>query len=86
MRKAEREPVSDAVECLISDDYLEAKTVDISGSGIRIDTERPLIFFLKLRVNGDEIERGAKIVWSKNQADGRVSYGLEFIGDDYMNF
>ncbi|MFC1544816.1 PilZ domain-containing protein [Gemmatimonadota bacterium] len=85
-RTAERTPITDAVECLISDDILEAKAVDISSSGLRIDSEEPLVFILKLKVNGDKIERGAKIVWSNSQADGSISYGLEFIGDDFMNY
>ncbi|MBT4482397.1 MAG: PilZ domain-containing protein [Candidatus Latescibacteria bacterium] len=85
-RIEERKSFSDEVECLISDEYLDAKTVDISNSGIRIDSAKPLIFFLRLNLNGGTIERGAKIVWSKSQADGSVSYGLEFIGDDCMNY
>jgi hypothetical protein len=77
-RKSPREVYKEETKFYVNADIINARTLDHSGTGVRIETKDPITIHMKIGKDDDTKVRAAKLVWAKKQADGSVSYGLEF--------
>ncbi|MBF0502884.1 MAG: PilZ domain-containing protein, partial [Candidatus Riflebacteria bacterium] len=68
-------------EFYIDADILRTQTVDLSETGIRLQTERPIQVMMRIQVDNKELERNASLVWARRTKDGKMEYGLEFSSD-----
>jgi len=62
-------------------DTIKALSVNVSESGVQLDIEEPLKFWLRLEVDGKSVVREAQIVWAKKKQAGGMSYGFEYTPD-----
>ena len=81
-RRAERIRINSAVEFVVDADVLNARSVDISETGLRFDSPTPIAVHLRMVIDGTESEREARLVWARRADSGDMSYGLEFIESD----
>ena len=77
-RRHERRPSRNPVEFTIQGDILDAVSVDVSDSGIRLDTERPVEISLRLGGDGEQ-SYDASLVWARRKLDGGMTYGFEYL-------
>jgi hypothetical protein len=77
-RIEERGKINAPVNFFIDADITKAKAVDISDSGVRFETERPISMHIRMEANGMVLEHVAELVWCKRQKNGGMTYGLEF--------
>jgi hypothetical protein len=77
-RKNHREILKEETRFYVNADIINAQTLDHSSTGVRIETKDPITIHMKIGKDDDVEIRVAKLVWAKKQADGSVSYGLEF--------
>jgi hypothetical protein len=77
-RAAERKLIETEVTFHTEDDIYMAKSVDISDTGIRIVTDKPVS--VRIQVKDDEklIQYDAQLVWAKRKDDGSMEYGLKY--------
>lgn len=80
-RNSTRQPVQSEMEFIFYLDAFKAKTVDLSDSGIRFETDSPIIIRLQVNQGGKPTVRDAQLVWAQKDADGKMTYGFEFIPD-----
>lgn len=80
-RKSVRNNISTEVEFYVNADIIEAETIDISETGIRIETREPAKIFLRIKIEGRTQDYEAKMVWARKNLDGRMTYGFEYIPD-----
>ncbi len=78
-RREDRTSLITKVEFHALKDLLEASSIDISKSGIKLHTEEPLKIKLRFKHNGILVEKIAKMTWVKCNNDTGASYGFEFI-------
>ncbi|MHC4944887.1 MAG: PilZ domain-containing protein [Planctomycetota bacterium] len=78
-RSSVRHDYQTPVEFIIEGDVLDAKSVNISDTGIRFDTEKPLRFTLRFRHDSQNKVIVSDLVWAKRMEDGSMSYGLDFV-------
>ncbi len=78
-RKVPRRPVHAGAEFFVDADIIEAETVDLSERGVRFKLEEPLTIFLRMRHEGQTIDRRARITWAQQDEQGRMDYGFEFV-------
>lgn len=81
-RRIPRKQVQGKVELLIDDEVLNAEAVNISDSGICIESSKPLSFQIMLNQEGGIKRYQAHLVWSKTDQNGKISYGLCLEDDD----
>jgi len=81
-RIAERRLLQTDVEFIIDGDIEKATSVDISETGIRFDTRKPMKVHMRMEMNQRRREFHARLVWAQRNADGTMAYGFEFIPDD----
>jgi hypothetical protein len=77
-RAAERKLVETEVTFHTEDDIYMAKSVDISGAGIRIITEDPVDIRIQIKENEKLVQYDAQLVWVKVKDDGTMEYGLKY--------
>ncbi|MHC4871197.1 MAG: PilZ domain-containing protein [Planctomycetota bacterium] len=77
-RKAERVNLSTEVEFHALKDIIDAVSVDVSETGIKLQTKEPLKVKMRFKNNGILVERLAQIAWAKDHKDGNTTYGFEF--------
>jgi hypothetical protein len=77
-RTTERKLVETEVTFHTEDDIYMAKSVDISGAGIRIVTEEPVDIRIQIREEDDLVQYDAQLVWVKVKDDGTMEYGLKY--------
>lgn len=77
MRQSERRPCKAEIT-VFSKDFHMARAVDISETGIRIETEKPQEIRVRLREKDKVIEYEAQLVWVKVKDDGKMEYGLQY--------
>jgi len=77
-RKKPRNRIQTNVEFYILADIITAKTVNISETGVRFDTEKALDIEMRFVKNGKEEEHVARLCWAEQQPDGSFTYGFEF--------
>ncbi len=75
-RSIERKPIQ--VRLIIGSDITMAKSVDISESGIRVITEKPLKMRMNREVEGTLQQHEAQLVWAK-KSKGGMEYGFKFL-------
>jgi predicted naringenin-chalcone synthase len=78
-RRAEREPFIADVDLILDAETLEAMTVDISSTGVRIDMSTPLTVNMRFVAHGQLQDRKARLVRIHKTPDDGMTYGFEFI-------
>jgi hypothetical protein len=76
-RQSERRPCKAEIT-VITNDFHIARAVDISETGIRIETEKPQQVRIQLREKDKVIEYDAQLVWVKVKENGKMEYGLKY--------
>lgn len=79
-RSAERKAVILPIEFVVEGDLIKATSVDISETGIRIDTQEPMCLHLRFKVDGEMKVYKARFAWARKTEEGTMTYGLEFLG------
>lgn len=77
-RTAERKTVKKPVEFFVDADIIQAESVDLSSTGIRMTTQHPIR--IRMRIYDDDggfREQVAELVWASKEAP-LTSYGFEF--------
>ena len=80
-RRAARRLIETSVEFYVDADKLRSTSVNLSASGVRLNTDRPLEICLRMPVEGELLEKRARLVWSRKEPGGGMTYGFEFIED-----
>lgn len=60
------------------DDIYMAKSVDISETGIRIVTEKPVDIRIQIKEDDKLVQYDAQLVWARLKDDGTMEYGLKY--------
>ena len=81
-RRAERVPLEVPVEFIVDADLVQARSVDLSETGLRFSTDEAIPILLRMRVDGEQHEHRGQLVWARRDARGHMDYGIEFVGDD----
>jgi len=81
-RAAERRPLQTDVEFIVDGDIETATSVNVSETGIRFDTCKPMKVRMRFDMEGRKQEFVALLVWAGRNADETMAYGFEFIPDD----
>jgi hypothetical protein len=85
--RADRKDLKTKVEFIIDCDIANARADNISETGMRFITEKPIKFRMRMNVDGQQQEYAAYLVWAKRDFEGTTSYGFQFIADkDTCNF
>jgi hypothetical protein len=77
-RTTERKLVETEVTFHTEDDIYMAKSVDISGAGIRIVTEEPVDIRIQIREEDELVQYDAQLIWVRLKDDGTMEYGLKY--------
>jgi hypothetical protein len=80
-RKNNRKICKEETQFYVNADIINAQTLDMSETGVRIETKDPIMVHMKIGNDADSEISFAKLVWAKRQDDGSVAYGLEFSDD-----
>lgn len=80
-RIAPRKATSTPVEFVIEANSFSARSVDVSATGIRLQSHQPLPFIVRIKGGEGVEERRATLVWARQREDGLMNYGLQFIED-----
>lgn len=56
----------------------EARSMDFSDGGVRLQTSHPLHIFMRLMIGDREDTREADLVWAKKTNDGKWELGLKY--------
>lgn len=80
-RTATRHSLVSAVEFIVEGDVLDAASVDISKTGLRINTNEPLAFTLRFKEGEENKVYRTHLVWASREEDGGMSYGLNFLDE-----
>ena len=59
-------------------DIYMAKSVDISGRGIRIVTEKPINIRFQIKENNKLVLYDSQLVWARVKDDDSMEYGLKY--------
>lgn len=79
-RTAERVQVSRDIEFFVDADIIKAESVDLSKSGIRMVTSKPIQIRMRMYEQAGYEEYVAELVWA-TRSDGSMVYGFEFTED-----
>ncbi len=77
-RRYPRLPIKASIKFKPLVELTEAISLDMSKSGIRFRTEKPLRIALQIAVGKDKDIYTAKLVWARRDEDGRMHYGFEY--------
>jgi hypothetical protein len=77
-RTTERKLVETELTFHTEDDIYMAKSVDISGAGIRIVTEEPVDIRIQIREEDELVQYDAQLIWVRVKDDGTMEYGLKY--------
>ena len=77
-RKEERRLVKTEVAFNTKNDIYIARSVDISGRGIRLVAETPIDICFQIKENNELVKYDAKLVWARVKDDGSMEYGLKY--------
>jgi hypothetical protein len=77
-RLEERSLVKAEVMFNTENDIYMARSVDISGSGIRIVTENPINILFQVKKNDKLVLYDSQLVWARVKDDGSMEYGLKY--------
>jgi len=59
-------------------DIYMANSVDISGMGIKIVTEKPIDIRFQIKEKDKLVQYDAQLVWARVKEDGTMEYGLKY--------
>jgi hypothetical protein len=76
-RVEKRSLVEAEVMFITEDDLYMAKSVDISGIGIRIVTGTPINIRFQIKENDKLVLYDSQLVWARVKDDGSMEYGLK---------
>ena len=81
-RKELRADLTTEIEFRVDADVLKASTIDVSESGLRLETVRPIR--IALRYKEDVITKiyNAQLVWARETDGGYMEYGFKYVDDD----
>jgi len=77
-RTSERKLLATEVTFHTGDDIYMASSVDISDTGIRIITGKPVEISIQIKEEEETKTYDAQLVWAKVKDDGTMEYGLKF--------
>ena len=77
-RVEKRSLVEAEVMFITEDDLYMAKSVDISGIGIRIVTGTPINIRFQIKENDKLVLYDSQLVWAREKDDGSMEYGLKY--------
>lgn len=77
-RDAERRLLETEVTFHTEDDIYMAKSVDISDTGIRIVTDKPVDIRIQIKEDDKLVQYDAQLVWARLKDDGTMEYGLKY--------
>ena len=77
-RASDRKLVETEVSFHTGDDIYMAKSVDVSDTGIRIVTGKPIDINIQIKEDDKVQGYDAQLVWAKVKDDGTMEYGLKF--------
>jgi len=75
-RRVPRNHSNDNLELLIDENLFNADVVNVSETGICVESNTPLSFQIMLKKNDGIKKFQARLVWCKTDQNGKVSYGL----------
>jgi len=78
-RQAERISLETRVEFIVDADVIQAKSIDISETGIRIETDDPIKVCMRLYIDGEKKDMEGQLVWTKKNEKGGMAYGFKYI-------
>jgi hypothetical protein len=68
------------VEFVVDGGTIFAETLDVSQSGLSLETSKPLTIQLRVRIEGEEEVRRAELVWSRGIESGPDALRVEVCG------
>jgi hypothetical protein len=77
-RKEERHLVKTEVAFHTENDLYMARSVDISGKGIRIITDNPIDICFQIKEDGKLVRYYAQLLWARRKDDGSMEYGIQY--------
>jgi len=77
-RVEERNLVKAEVVFRTENDIYTARSVDISESGIRIVTEKPINIRFQVEKDDELVLYDSQLVWARVKDDGSMEYGLKY--------
>ena len=77
-RAVDRKLIETEVTFHTGDDIYMAKSVDISDSGIRIVTDKPVEISIQIKEEDKLVQYDAQLVWARLKDDGTMEYGLKY--------
>ncbi len=80
-REEKRQKIDTQVNFFIDANITEAKTVDVSGSGVCFETNEPISMHVRMEFSGTVFEHVADLVWCQRNENGGMTYGLQFHKD-----
>lgn len=80
-RDSDRIPLEARFELYVNTGIINGDTIDVSQTGISFETDKPICVELRLNVDGEQEQRRARLVWSKQLPDGRLRYGMKFVDE-----
>jgi len=79
-RRFERRSIFTEVTFYVDNELVQARSIDLSQTGIRFETEAPISIRFRMDVGKDTpLEKKAQLVWASRSEDGSMDYGLEFL-------
>ena len=78
-RRAERVPVRVPVEFIVDADLVQARSVDLSETGLRFSTDSAIPIVLRMTLDDVQREHRGQLVWARRDAQGHMDYGIEFL-------
>ena len=77
-RKAERMALETEVEFIVDADVIQAKSIDVSETGIRIETDDSIKVCMRLNIDGEKKDMEGQLVWTKKNEKGGMTYGFQY--------
>lgn len=77
-RSAERRLSETEVTFHTEEDIYMANSVDISDTGIRVITKKPVDLRIEVKEDDKLVQYDAQLVWARVNDDGSMEYGLKF--------
>ena len=78
-RKELRADLTTEVEFTVNADEISAHTIDVSNSGLRLETKRPIRINLRFKEDVSPSDYYAELVWAKRADEGYMEYGFRYI-------
>jgi len=80
-RAEARQEIDTQVNFFVDANLTQAKTVDLSGSGVCFETNEPIAMHVRMELKGMVFEHMADLVWCQRNENGGMTYGLQFHKD-----